>query len=131
MSLEIEVRFVAQQKEPLLIAWIEGGGQARLVATAPGGEREEIQIKKMGASLLQEANELLKESFVPQKTAGAGITAKLQIVTERARVGRTVPIGEKDSRAELFCLKLLSMANLLAKDPGVISAIKEITKAIG
>ncbi|MBK7858608.1 MAG: hypothetical protein IPJ65_08305 [Archangiaceae bacterium] len=118
MSLEIEARFSSAKGELMLIAWFEAGSVARLVITGPQGEREEVQINSIGASLGDVVAEVLHESFVPGSETGA-LTARLQLATDRARVGRAVRLGNKNSKADFLCNKLVAMADLLSKDAAI------------
>jgi hypothetical protein len=128
LSLEIEARFTSKQGgELLLIAWFEGASAARLVLTGPAGEREEVQIKKIGVSLIDEVQGVLAESVPPGNREGP-VTARLQLATDRARVGRSVRLGNRESKADGLCGKLVAMADLLSKDEGVrrkLDALKQ------
>jgi hypothetical protein len=118
VSLEIEAKFSSAAGEILLIAWFEGDSVARLVMTGPGGEREEVQINSIDASLNEDVKQVISESFPPEVPNG-NVTARLQLATDRARVGRAVKLGNKKSRADHLCGKLVQMADLLSKDAGI------------
>lgn len=117
VSLEIEARFSSPKGELMLIAWFEGDSVARLVMSGPSGEREEVQINSIGASLQTDVTDVLGESIAP---GGKGqLTARLQLATERARVGRAVKLGNKNSKANHLCEKLVQMAELMSKDAAI------------
>lgn len=118
MSLEIEARFSSAKGELLLIAWFEGDSVARLVMTGPSGEREEVHIKSIDASLSEDVQGVLRESSVPGGASGV-LTARLQVATDRARIGRAVKLGNGSSKADQLCAKLVAMADLLAKDSAI------------
>jgi hypothetical protein len=118
VSLEIEARFSSPKGELMLIAWFEGGSAARLVMTGPSGEREEVQINSIGASLGEDVKQVLGESFAPGGEIGV-LTARLQVATERARVGRAVKLGNPRSKADHLCGKLVAIAELLSKDEAI------------
>lgn len=131
MSLEIEARFSSTQGEIILIAWFEGDSVARLVMTSPAGQREEVQINSIDASLHDDVKQVLGESFAPGSARGT-VTARLQVATDRARVGRAVQLGNKNSKADHLCEKLVQMADLLSKDAAIrrtLSLLKKQLKA--
>jgi len=60
------------------------------------------------------------------------VTARLKLATDRARVGRAVKLGNKRSRANGLCDKLVQMAELLSEDAAVrrnLKALKDELKA--
>lgn len=122
MSLEIEAHFSSPQGELLMIAWFEGDTVARLVMTCPEGLREEVQINSIEASLKADVTDVLGESFAPGNDSGT-LTARLQLATERARVGRAVKLGNKRSKANHLCGKLVAMAELMARDAAMKKSI--------
>ena len=105
-----------------MIAWFEGDAVARLVMTSPEGLREEVQINSIEASLKGDVTDVLGESFPPGSDAGT-LTARLQLATERARVGRAVKLGNKQSKASHLCGKLVAMAELMARDAAMKRSI--------
>ncbi len=115
----------------MLIAWFEGDSVARLVMTSPAGTREEVQINSIEASLGDDVKQVLGESFAPGEGKGA-VTARLQLATERSRVGRAVKLGNKSSKADRLCAKLVKMAELLSKDAAIqkqLGALKQQLRA--
>jgi hypothetical protein len=130
VSLEIEAHFSSSKGELLMIAWFEGQKAARMVLTGPAGEREEVQIKSIEASLKDVAKDVIAESFPPPGKTGA-LTAKIQVATERARIGRQVQLGNRASRADQLCEKLVAMADLLSKDAAIKQALGIIKKHLG
>jgi hypothetical protein len=131
MSLEIEARITSSQGQLLLIAWFEGSSAARLVMTGPDGEREEIQINKISASLQDDVVEVLRESIMPEAKSPTGLTAKLQVNTERQRVGRAVHLGGRQTQADQLCTKLIAMASLMAQDAGVKRSLAVVKQHLG
>lgn len=129
VSLEIEARFSSADGELMLIAWFEGESVARLVMTGPAGEREEVQINSIEASLDADVKQVLGESIPPEGAKGK-VTAKLQLATERARVGRSVQLGNKHSRADHLCTKLVKMAELLSKDAAIKKQLGALKKQL-
>ena len=125
MSLEIEARFSSPEGELLLIAWFEGDSVARLVMTSPEGLREEVQINSIDASLKADVSDVLGESFAPGSDKGT-LTARLQLATDRARVGRAVKLPNKNSKADHLCGKLVRMAELLSRDAEIKKSIGEL-----
>lgn len=110
-----------------MIAWFEGDAVARLVMTRPDGLREEVQINSIDASLKSDVSDVLGESFPPGSDSGT-LTARLQLATDRARVGRAVKLGNKQSKANHLCGKLVAMAELMARDAAMkqsIGAVKQ------
>jgi hypothetical protein len=129
MSLEIEAQFNAGPDPLLCIAWFEGSQEARLVVTGPQGEREEVQIKHIEASLSEEVTEVLRESIVPE-SPGAALTARLQVSTQRERVGRAVRLAGGHTKADQLCGKLLKMAELMAQQPGIVRAMGTVRQQL-
>lgn len=131
MSLEIEASFSSSKGQLLLIAWFEGNSAARLVVTGPQGEREEIQINSITASLDDEVKELLTESSPPAPKKTAKLTARLNVSTDRTRVGRAVKLGNRHSKADHLCEKLVAMAVLLAKDESIQRSLGVVKQHFG
>ncbi|MBL8953165.1 MAG: hypothetical protein JNK82_20475 [Myxococcaceae bacterium] len=129
MSLEIEARFSSAQGELMLIAWFEGDSVARLVMTSPAGLREEVQINSIEASLGDDVKQVLGESFAPGEGNGL-VTARLQLATERARVGRAVKLGNKHSKADSLCKKLVKMAELMSKDAEIKQSLGALRRQL-
>ena len=130
MSLEIEARFSSPAGELLLIAWFEGDSVARLIMTSPDGLREEVQINSIDASLKADVSDVLGESFAPGTESGT-LTARLQLATERARVGRAVKLPNKRSKADRLCGKLVAMAELMSKDAAMKKSIGAVKRQLG
>jgi hypothetical protein len=106
----------------MLIAWFEGTQSARLVVTGPTGQREEIQIRQIAASLKTDVNQVLSE---PDCDDGEGpLTARLQLVLEHARAGKAKRLGNRDSHVDRLCEKLVAMAALLAHEVAIKRSLK-------
>src|SRR6185436_15803716 len=126
----IEAKFVSPEGgELMLIAWFEANSVARLVMSGPAGEREEVQIKSIDASLDEDVKLVLDESMPPPGKTGP-VTAKLKVATDRARVGRAIQLGNKASRADNLCTKLVAMAELMSRDEGVKRSIDALKQQI-
>lgn len=130
MSLEIEARFSSPKGELLLIAWFEGESVARLVLTSPDGLREEVQINSIEASLSSDVKDVLGESFAPGSDNGP-LTARLQLASGRARVGRAVRLPNKRSKADHLCAKLVAMAELMSRDAAMKRSIGALKAQLG
>jgi hypothetical protein len=131
VSLEIEARFTSPKGQLLMIAWFEGSSAARLVLTGPAGEREEVQINRIEASLESDVVAVLQESVPPGPVDSASLTAKLQVNTDRQRVGRAVRLGGGQSQADQLCAKLVAMASLLARDHALIRTLEVVKQHLG
>lgn len=129
-GLEIEARFTSPKGQLLMIAWFEGSSAARLVLTGPGGEREEVQINRIDASLREDVARVLGESAVSAPQGAGALTAKLQVSTERARVGRAVRLGSQRNEADRLCAKLVSMAGLMARDEAIKRALDVVRQHV-
>jgi hypothetical protein len=131
VSLEIEARFASPKGQLLTIAWFEGSSAARLVMTGPQGEREEVQINHIDASLSADVIEVLRESVFPDTASSGPLTARIQVNTATQRVGRSVRLGSHaQTQADQLCSKLVAMAALLSRDAGVKRTLAVVKKHI-
>ncbi len=123
--VELESRFEVQGKKLLVVGWYEGSGKGRIIVDGPNTEREEVQVTSLDASLLDEVQEAMSEA-PPKVRQGATVMAHLTLVTDGSRQTRSMEL-KGGTRLDDLCVKLLSMADLMAQGQNlkkVIAALK-------
>lgn len=124
--VELESRFEVQGKKLLVVGWFEGSGTGRITVDGPNkGEREEVQVASLDASLLEEVQEAMNEPPPPVRQ-GAVVMAHITLSTDGSRQRRSMEL-KGGTRLDALCVKLLSMADMMAQGQNlkkVIVALK-------